>query len=37
MKVYTNILILPNSCKLVNDLLFDEVSEARNFEISQLL
>ncbi len=37
MKVYTNILILPNSCKLVNDLLFDEVSEARNFEINQLL
>jgi hypothetical protein len=37
MKVYTNILILPNSCKLVNETLFDEISESKIFELNQLL
>jgi hypothetical protein len=34
MKVYTNILILPNSCKLVNEMLFDEISESKVFELN---
>jgi hypothetical protein len=33
MRPYSNILALPSSCKLADDMMFDEGSETKAFEI----
>jgi hypothetical protein len=34
MRHYTNILLLPASCKLAQDMMFDEVNEQKAFEVT---
>lgn len=36
MRPYSNILTLPYPCKLAESMMFDEMSESRGFEQSQL-
>lgn len=36
MRPYSNILALPYPCKLAEDMLFDEISNARAFELSEI-